>query len=126
MLTRICQRCGRRVEQGKKCSCFKPYQRRDEEAHKFYKTAIWKKISEAARVRANYLDEYELKYGGRMSPGKVVHHIYTPQERPELALSLDNLIVVSNKTHEQIHTAYNHGGDELENMRKRLIAVRKT
>ena len=123
MLVKICQRCGRQIKQGEECDCSKEERR---ESHAVYNTAQWKKISKAARQRAHYLDEYELQYRGRMQEGKVVHHIYTPDERPDLALSLSNLIVVSNRTHEMIHKAYNRGGDELDSMRARLLAVRKT
>lgn len=31
--------------------------------------------------------------------GELVHHIYPVEERPELALSPDNLVYVSAKTH---------------------------
>lgn len=125
MLTRICQRCGKKVVQGQRCDCYVRPGRRDEKDHAFYSSAMWKKVAKAARQRAQYLDEYELAYRGRLTAGTIVHHIYTIQERPDLMLSLDNLIVVSRKTHDMIHEAYAKGGDELDSMRARLMAVRK-
>lgn len=122
MLVKICQQCGRQIKQDERCQCSQQDRR---SSHAFYYTAQWKKVAKAARQRAHYLDEYELKYCGRMSEGKVVHHIYTPDERPDLALSLSNLIVVSNRTHELIHKAYNRGGDELDEMRSKLLAIRR-
>jgi hypothetical protein len=91
----------------------------------FYSSAAWKKISRAARQRAQHLDEYELAYRGRLTKGTLVHHIYTIQERPDLMLSLDNLIVVSRKTHDMIHEAYAKGGDDALVMRKKLLAIRR-
>jgi hypothetical protein len=122
MLTRICQQCGRQVKLGEKCACSREERRA---SHAFYYTAQWKKVAKAARQRAHYLDEYELQYSGRMQEGKIVHHIYTPEERPDLALTLSNLIVVSNRTHEMIHKAYNRGGNELDEMRSKLLAIRR-
>ena len=122
MLIKICQRCGRQIRQDEECDCSKEERR---ESHAVYNTAQWKKIAKAARQRAHYLDEYELQYRGRMQEGKVVHHIYTPDERPDLALSLSNLVVVSKRTHDKIHQAYNQGGDALKSMRKMLLDIRR-
>ena len=121
MLMRICQRCGRQVRQGESCPC---YVREDREQQAFYSSSLWKRIATAARQRAQYLDEYALKYLGRMQEGGTVHHIYTVRERPDLSLSLDNLVVVSNRTHEKIHQAYNRGGDALAAMRQKLLEIR--
>lgn len=81
-------------------------------------------MAKAARQRAHYLDEYELKYCGRMQEGKVVHHIYTPDERPDLALSLSNLVVVSKRTHDKIHQSYNSSELERDEMREKLMRIR--
>ena len=124
MLTRICQRCGKHVKQGEKCSCYSPPERRDKEAHDFYFSYEWKRVATAARNRADYTDEYMLTYCGKAMQGNTVHHIYTIHERPDLKLSLDNLIVVSNRTHDMIHKAYKEGGLTKEIMQKKLLMIR--
>ena len=125
MLTRICQRCGKKVVQGQRCDCYVRPGRRDEKDHAFYSSAMWKKIAKAARQRAQYLDEYELAYRGRLTAGTIVHHIFTVKERPDMMLSLDNLIVVSRKTHDMIHDAYAKGDREARLMRDKLLAIRR-
>lgn len=125
MLTRICQRCGKKVVQGQRCDCYVRPGRRDEKDHAFYSSAMWKKVAKAARQRAQYLDEYELAYRGRLTAGTIVHHIFTVKERPDMMLSLDNLIVVSRKTHDMIHDAYSKGEQEARLMREKLLAIRR-
>jgi hypothetical protein len=42
-----------------------------------------------------------------------------------MMLSLDNLIVVSRKTHDMIHDAYSKGEQEARLMREKLLAIRR-
>lgn len=124
MLVRVCERCGSFVKQGEKCPNCAPPERRNKSEHEFYYSTEWKRIATAARQRANYTDEYLLRYDGRAYEANLVHHIYPIKERPALQLDLGNLVVVSNRTHEMIHRAYAKGGDEKEKMQEKLLAIR--
>ena len=121
---RICQNCGKKIRQGERCSCYQPYKKRKDETVDFYSSASWKRVAKAAKQRCGYIDEYALAYENKMLPGTTVHHIYPLKERPELALSLDNLVVVSSRTHKKIHTAYEQGGDVRGCMMGRLLSIR--
>ena len=129
MLTRICTSCGRLVQQGEACPCqserHKAYdrERRDKDRAKFYHSREWRAVAAAVRARAGYADELA-KAGGRLVPGSVVHHIHPVGERPDLRLSLGNLIYVSARTHKAIHDAYNKSPQAKKEMQARLLAIR--
>lgn len=128
MLMKICN-CGRRVRQGEKCTCKKnrhkiyDEMRRDKNKKNFYHSTKWKKIVKIIKERANGLDEYMLLSKGVIEIGSTVHHIYTMDERPDLKMSLDNLIFVSARTHNMIHAQYAKGGEEKQNLQKKLSEV---
>ncbi len=123
---RQCVVCGTMVQQGKKCPvCKKRYQqqydkeRRDKGRAAFYHSADWKRMSDAIKVRASGLDEYEFTKGNIVK-GTIVHHIEPLSEKPELGLDMHNLILVSDLTHQIIHSEYAKGGDACERMKQRL------
>ena len=128
MLTRICPSCGRLASQGERCACqasrHKAYDiaRRDQDKARFYHSREWRAVVAAVRARAGYADELA-KAGGRLVPGSVVHHIHPVGERPDLRLSLGNLIYVSARTHKAIHDAYNKSPQAKKEMQSRLLAA---
>lgn len=133
MLTYICLRCGREVEQGKKCDCMnrsrKEYESegRRKEVRAFYDSAMWRKLRDSIKARANGCDEWILASTGRIVPGDLVHHIYPSDEYPSMRLLPDNLIYVSKQTHEWIHSVYRQGKDAKHELTRRLFrAVMKT
>ena len=85
---------------------------------------MWNKVRQSVKARANGLDEYALRYGQRLLKGNLVHHIFELNERPDLKLSLDNLVFVSSQTHNMIHAAYDKGDEEKRKMRQRLLDIR--
>lgn len=125
---KICK-CGRKIPQGQSCPCQKQRHKlydencRDEAKRKFYTSAMWKKIVQTVKARANGLDEYQMKVNGRIEVGTVVHHIYTLDERPDLKFSLSNLILVSTRTHNQIHAEYKRDGESKSAMQKILWKI---
>lgn len=112
MLMKICAKCGRKLPQGQKCICcnnrHKIYNtaRRDKDKNQFYHSAAWNKLVATVKARANGLDEYALAQG-KIETGNTVHHIFTIDERPDLKLSSGNLIYLSAKNHNFIHSEYN-------------------
>lgn len=126
MLMKVCQRCGRLLRQGQRCSCstarHKLYNetRRDPERNQFYHSRAWRKLTAAVKARANGLDEYALAQGV-LEVGNTAHHIFTIEERPDLMLALDNLIFVSARTHAEIHREYEKNSDSKYNMQQKLL-----
>ena len=129
MLTRICGSCGRRVVQGQQCPCqadrHHAYdtEHRDKARAKFYHSREWRVVSQAARMRTGY-DEVIYHDTGRLVPCNVVHHIETIGDRPDLRLSMSNLICVTAKTHRMIHAAYDHDPTTKRQMIARLREAR--
>ena len=74
-------------------------------------------------MRAGY-DEVIFSETGRLIPCDVVHHIETIGDRPDLRLSMSNLICVTAKTHRRIHAAYDSGQREKSQMVSRLREIR--
>lgn len=127
MLTKICQNCGRVIPQGTRCPCRNDYnQTRKKQQTDFYWSARWHKLAEACRARALYRDEYLAYYEHRAVPGRIAHHIYPADERPELKASLDNLIFLSDAVHRRVHLAYKAGGKEKQNMIEKLLRARRS
>jgi len=127
MLMRICS-CGRKLRQGEVCTCrHKIYDKsqRNQRKNKFYRSAEWLNVRQLAIARANGLDEYSLKYEQRIIRGNLIHHIFELDERPDLYLSLDNLICVSSQTHNKIHAEYNKSLANKSAMQKKLMAIRE-
>ena len=125
MLIRQCV-CGAKVQQGKRCPvCAKKYQKqydrekRNKERAAFYHSGEWRKVTEAVKTRANGLDEYELVRGNIVA-GTIVHHIEPLSEKPDLGLSMRNLIMLSDLTHQIVHAEYDKGADACERMKQKL------
>lgn len=132
-LTKICQRCGKRLKLGERCDCrasrqiwlahCKDYnKRRDKTAREFYDTKAWRRTREAVKARAGGLDELRLSEGV-VVVGTTVHHIVPRADDPALAYDLHNLILVSEKTHRLIHTIYDRSEEEKADMQARLKQV---
>ena len=129
-LVRRCSVCGAVVRQGDRCGCqklrHKRYDRehRDKERADFYSSGVWKRVADAARARANYADEYALRYDRKLLSGKIVHHVVPVEDDPGRRLDLGNLVCVSPKTHDMIHRAYEAGEREKREMMEQLFAIR--
>ena len=101
MLNRICEICGRTVRHGKPCVCRAMRHRRyderwrDKDKAAFYHGKAWQRTAEAARKRAQYVDEVIYAETGRLVPGAIVHHIEPIDENPMRKLDMENLIFVS-------------------------------
>lgn len=128
MLMKICARCGNKVMYNKRCTCpnerHKLYnsERRDKEKNIFYHSIQWRAIVDEVKARANGLDEYKLSQGC-LEKGNTVHHIYTVEERPDLKLSIENLIFVSTRTHNQIHAEYSKSQEKKKELQSRLMEI---
>lgn len=116
------------MRQGENCSCqndrHKIYNaaQRDKEKNAFYHSAAWERLVARVKARASGLDEYA-QAQGYFEVGNTVHHIYTVDERPDLKLSLDNLIFLSAKNHNRIHKEYNKDAESKKILQAKLIGI---
>lgn len=128
MLTKICATCGRKILQRESCSCrHQSYDKiqRNKSRETFYHSKLWRSISDYAKTRANGIDEYLLFYEGKICKGNTTHHIHTVEERPDLKLTVDNLVYVSSATHNMIHNEYDKSAEAKRKMQQILEEIRK-
>ena len=128
MLMKICNKCGKILPHNERCACqterHKLYNagRRDKDKNNFYHSRQWAAVVTAVKARSLGLDEYALAQG-YLEKGNTVHHIYTIDERPDLKLSLDNLIYVSSKNHNRIHAEYAQDDDAKKKLQSELQKI---
>ena len=128
MLMKICNKCGKKLPHNERCTCqterHKLYNagRRDKDKNNFYHSRQWASVVKAVKARSQGLDEYALEQG-YLEKGNTVHHIYTIDERPDLKLSLDNLIYVSAKNHNRIHAEYAQDDNAKKNLQSELQKI---
>lgn len=68
----------------------------------FYNSALWKHVRNEALERDNN-ECQKCKARGLYSDAECVHHKEHVRKRPELALTLDNLISLCNSCHDEEH-----------------------
>lgn len=110
----ICNRCGRQLPVGQRCSCQPAYRkdynkfRRDRRIAEFRTSPEWRSVRQKIIDRDDGLDQYLLHTTGEMRRGFSVHHIL-PLSTPEgWARRSDpyNLITLSDDTHSSIEYRY--------------------
>jgi hypothetical protein len=80
--------------------------RRDKDSTAFYKSIPWLTVRGEVLRKYHGLDIYKLMVEGVLEYADTVHHIWELKERPDLSLSLENLIPMSAGTHSYIHKLY--------------------
>ena len=109
-----CNSCHKLYE-GKKCpDCAVRYARnhaakrqRENRNLKLYGSSLWKKCRRNVILKYLGYDIWLLGIGKLYKcPRPNVHHIKERDEAPELVYDLDNLIVVTKESHEEIHRLY--------------------
>lgn len=106
MLTKICPRCGKRLKLSAQCECYaKRYRddKKDSDFDRFYQSKDWKAAKAAAKSRFHGVDVYMWHKTGILVPGHTTHHIEPIKDCWEKRLSKDNLIYVSESSHQEIH-----------------------
>lgn len=113
MLTKICGRCGKKYSSKRCTACEarrqKQYDRmeRNEERAAFYHSNEWQTLTKMCKARSHGIDLYEYHKSGRLTMGRLSHHIIPIEDDMSRALDIDNLIWVSDKSHKAIHDEYN-------------------
>ena len=74
----------------------------------FYHSAAWKRVRALAMQRDNgmcqdCMDRLRAGYGIKPNRAQMVHHIIPLEERPDLALDLNNLRSLCNECHNRQH-----------------------
>ncbi len=74
----------------------------------FYHTAAWKRVRAAALARdqgmcQDCMDRFRAGWGIRPRRAEMVHHVIPLEERPDLALRLDNLRSLCSECHNRRH-----------------------
>ena len=78
------------------------------ESKPFYHSRAWKHVRQMALARdqgmcQDCMDRFRAGYGIRPNRADMVHHIIPIDERPDLALNLDNLRSLCNECHNKAH-----------------------
>ena len=103
----------------------------NKESNPFYHRAAWKRAREEALRRDRYMCQdcmarFRAGYGIRPHRATMVHHIEPIEERPDLALRLDNLVSLCDECHNKRHpekAGKKYGKKETEGPRMRVIRV---
>lgn len=75
---------------------------RDQKAKAFYNSKAWQIVRQKILTRDNHIDIYLYMTERRIVKAALVHHIVEYREDPSKGLDPDNLISVSEETHEKI------------------------
>lgn len=131
MLMRECPVCGKLHKQGEPCPYAKrrneEYDRehRNRERSAFYHSLSWKTVQAIVKAACHGLDMYEMDVNHHLVKGRIVHHIIPLAEAPDKALTLTNLVYVSDKTHRMIHDAYDKDAESKARMQRKLFELSK-
>lgn len=129
MLMKVCSRCGKKIAITETCSCTKErhkvYDReyRNKDNAEFYHSKAWKQLTKLCKLKANGLDLYELEVNGKIVKGTLSHHIDELEEARDRALDISNLIWVSEKTHNYIHSVYNRSKEDKKKLKTLLFKI---
>ena len=122
-----CSRCGKRIQSGVKCNCtnkrYKEYDKsRDRDITAFYNSSVWKRKTKKIKEIYYGIDIYSLFEFNVIEFGEVVHHIEPLKEAYELRLDDDNLILLTEMNHRNIHKLMEDGkGEEIKTKLKKYI-----
>lgn len=124
-----CAGCGKKKPVNVKCECnknrHKVYDReyRDKDSAEFYNSKSWKNLRDICKAKANGLDIYELVVNKRYIVGTLSHHIEELKDNKVRALDINNLIWISEKTHNYIHAQYDKSKKDKLDMQKKLFDI---
>ncbi|MBP3380690.1 MAG: hypothetical protein J6K77_07515 [Ruminococcus sp.] len=113
MLSKRCNRCGRRVAVGRQCNCYVPHiykpastDKYTDELKRFYHTADWLTARDECISRCYGIDIYSLFERGVIEYGFTVHHIIPLTDDYSRRLDPGNLIYLTESNHRLIHKLY--------------------
>lgn len=105
MIWKRCTSCGKRIQEGTRCSCgvdaqrkrHKEYDttRRNQTSKRFYNSAEWQKARNRAIAECGGIDIYTYMTEGKIVAADTVHHITPLTEDWNLRTNQDNLLPIS-------------------------------
>lgn len=128
---KICPKCGRRYPEGERCSCslkrksdrYYDKFKRNKLANKIYHSTQWHHVAQYIYGVSNGRDLAAFYIFNRLVSGSIVHHVYTISEKPDLAYTTSNLILVGRKMHDYIHKAYRANEASKKAMQDKLLHI---
>ena len=114
MIGYICPRCRRKVPSGKQCSCRMQAYLQDSDKYEFYHSTEWKRLAQAVKVRDGGVDRYAWQVHHVYQHGRTVHHIIPIEDDWSKRFDMNNLILVSDSSHGEIHARLKAGGESRE------------
>lgn len=94
--------------------------RPDKEYQAFYNSKEWKTKREKILAKFKHIDIYSYYKYKEIVAADLVHHILEIKKDYNKKLSDDNLIAVSNKSHNEIHRRMNQSSEEMEIVTREL------
>lgn len=111
MISKRCDRCGKRIAVGQDCGCRLTKQKRmnNELAEKdksFYNTNEWNTARLECIKRCHGIDLYSLFVLNKIEYGFTVHHIVPLDDDYSLRKTQSNLIYLTESNHQTVHRLY--------------------
>lgn len=127
-LSKMCSRCGKIIRLGETCTCSRHslYDKdRDKKYKEFYHSNEWTKTSKMIRDKYMNIDIYYLYKYGRIIPSDMVHHIVPLKEDWSKRLDVDNLIALSQASHNEIEAMYRKSSSHKRITAKYLLEIKE-
>lgn len=113
---RICTKCRTSYPVGSSCpnNCLakykagkdKVYDKTKRKRSNIYWSDSWKQLTNICKNKCRGIDIYAYYVLGKISYGKLSHHIEPIEDNPQRTFDITNLIYVGYQTHSLIHKAY--------------------
>ncbi|MEH6868939.1 HNH endonuclease [Bacillus safensis] len=96
---------------------------RNKTSAKFYRSKAWRLCREEVLRRDHYLCQ-DCLTADRITAAETVHHIEELTDRPDIALSIDNLISLCNSCHNKRHPEKGPKKKDAPKKQRRITVVR--
>lgn len=129
MISKRCNRCGKRVQIGKSCTCMHKNKYKTTAADKysvddkkFYLSSEWQKARSKCISSCYGLDLYSYYVLHKIEYGQTVHHIVPLLDDYSQRLSQENLIYLTESNHRLIHALYQSEYNNTCKLLKSIVA----
>lgn len=95
--------------------------KRDKKSKAYYSSHEWEKVRALAMTKYNHLDVYEYYINKRVVQANTIHHIIPIKEDWEKRNNLNNLIALSETSHNLIHRLYKSNQNKATELLKELV-----
>lgn len=122
---KYCDKCKSELSE-KKSARNKHYDKycRDYEIKAFYNSTAWRKVASLVKIRSSGLCSL-CYHNGDNSKGSMIHHIIPIRDDWSKRLDTSNCIMLCDKCHNKVHSAYNKGKESKDTMQACLKNITK-